>query len=234
MLERTPGLKKVAIRSLPDGGTVEEPVASERVERLCLDDQMLDQLHHLASRCEEVYGRGRDIEWAIAGGELFLLQCRAVTRAAGTPPPVVAAADPEAANAGAPVEAVHDVPLFASLRPEDAEQVASMFKERRFAAGETVTKEGSGGAAFFLIQSGEATVSVRGERKAELKAGDHFGEIALIDGGERSATVTAGDRPGLLRVDVLGLPPAGPAEPCDRLGTAPVAGEDAALRAARR
>ena len=87
---------------------------------------------------------------------------------------------------------MHDVPLFASLRPEDAEQVASMFKERRFAAGETVTKEGSGGAAFFLIQSGEATVSVRGERKAELKAGDHFGEIALIDGGERSATVTAG------------------------------------------
>ena len=91
VLERTPGLKKVAIRSLPDGGTVEEPVASERVERLCLDDQMLDQLHHLASRCEEVYGQGRDIEWAIAGGELFLLQCRAVTRAAGTPPPVVAA-----------------------------------------------------------------------------------------------------------------------------------------------
>ena len=192
VLERTPGLKKVAIRSLPDGGTVEEPVASERVERLCLDDQMLDQLHHLASRCEEVYGRGRDIEWAIAGGELFLLQCRAVTRAAGTPPPVVAVAEAEAANSGAPVEALHDVPLFASLRPEDAEQVASMFKERRFAAGETVTKEGSGGAAFFLIQSGEATVSVRGERKAELKAGDHFGEIALIDGGERSATVTAG------------------------------------------
>jgi CRP-like cAMP-binding protein len=54
-----------------------------------------------------------------------------------------------------------------------------------------VTKEGSGGAAFFLIQSGEATVSVRGKPRAGLKAGDHFGEIALIDGGERAATVTA-------------------------------------------
>ena len=31
------------------------------------------------------------------------------------------------------------------------EQITRLFKERRFAAGETVTKEGSGGAAFFLI-----------------------------------------------------------------------------------
>jgi CRP-like cAMP-binding protein len=92
---------------------------------------------------------------------------------------------------GAPVEALNEVPLFGSLRPEDAAQVASLFKERRFAAGETVTKEGSGGAAFFLIRSGEATVSVRGQPRAGLKAGDHFGEIALIDGGVRSATVTA-------------------------------------------
>ena len=28
VLERTPGLKKVAVRSLPDGGTTEEPVAA--------------------------------------------------------------------------------------------------------------------------------------------------------------------------------------------------------------
>lgn len=83
------------------------------------------------------------------------------------------------------------MPLFASLRPADVAQVASLFKERRFAAGETVTKEGSGGAAFFLIQSGEATVSVHGQPRAGLKAGDHFGEIALIDGGARAATVTA-------------------------------------------
>jgi Pyruvate phosphate dikinase, AMP/ATP-binding domain/Cyclic nucleotide-binding domain len=186
VLERTPGLKKVAIRSLPDGGTVEEPVASEFVERLCLDDDQLGKLSQLASRCEQVYGPDRDIEWAIAGDELFLLQCRAVTRAQGKPTPAAPAAD-----AGVHVEVVGHVPLFASLRPEDAEQVARLFKERRFAAGETVTKEGSGGAAFFLIQSGEATVSVGGKPRAGLKPGDHFGEIALIDGGERAATVTA-------------------------------------------
>ena len=81
VLDRTPGLKKIAIRSLPDGGTVEDEVAPELAEALCLDDEQLEQLHQLATRCEDVYGPGRDIEWAIAGGELYLLQCRAVTRA---------------------------------------------------------------------------------------------------------------------------------------------------------
>ena len=81
VLDRTPGLKKIAVRTLSDGGTVEEEVAPELVEQLCLDDGQLEQLHLLAGRCEQVYGPGRDIEWAIAGGELYLLQCRAVTRA---------------------------------------------------------------------------------------------------------------------------------------------------------
>jgi pyruvate,water dikinase len=81
VLERVPGLKRIAIRALPDGGTVEEEVPPERQEALCLDDAQLAKLNALAGRCEEVYGAGRDIEWAIAGGELYLLQCRPVTKA---------------------------------------------------------------------------------------------------------------------------------------------------------
>jgi phosphoenolpyruvate synthase/pyruvate phosphate dikinase len=79
VLERTPGRKDVEFRSLPDGGTVEAEVAAELVERLCLDDRQLAQLGGLAERCELVYGPARDIEWAIADGDLYLLQCRAVT-----------------------------------------------------------------------------------------------------------------------------------------------------------
>jgi pyruvate,water dikinase len=75
-------LKKVAIRTLPEGGTVEEQVAPELAEQLCLDDAQLGQLNDLATRCERVYGEGRDIEWAFADGQLYLLQCRAVTRTA--------------------------------------------------------------------------------------------------------------------------------------------------------
>ena len=81
VLDRKPGLKKIAIRARPDGGTVEEEVAPELVEQLCLDDDQLAKLNRLADRVEQVYGPARDIEWALAGGELYLLQCRAVTRA---------------------------------------------------------------------------------------------------------------------------------------------------------
>jgi CRP-like cAMP-binding protein len=92
---------------------------------------------------------------------------------------------------GAPVDVIKRIPLFADLNKRETQQIARLFKERRFAAGETVAREGSGGAAFFFIDSGEATVSVRGADRGTLTAGDYFGEIALIDGGERSATVTA-------------------------------------------
>lgn len=82
VLERTPGLKSVAIRSDPNRGTIEEKVHAELVERLCLEDDQLIELNKLASRCEDVYGAARDIEWALTGGTLYLLQCRAITRSA--------------------------------------------------------------------------------------------------------------------------------------------------------
>ena len=92
---------------------------------------------------------------------------------------------------GAPVEALRRVPLFADLTKREVLQIARLFKERRFSAGKIVVKEGSGGAAFFVIESGEATLVVSGKRKGTLRPGDYFGEIALIDEGKRMATITA-------------------------------------------
>jgi CRP/FNR family cyclic AMP-dependent transcriptional regulator len=92
---------------------------------------------------------------------------------------------------GAPIESLRRVPLFADLGTRDLQQIARLFKARRFSEGQTVIKEGSGGAAFFVIESGEATVFVNGRKKASLKPGDYFGEIALIDAGTRTATITA-------------------------------------------
>ena len=185
VLERTPGVKKIAIRAAANGGTFDETVAPERVEQLCLDDDQLAQLNALAERCEEVYGPARDIEWAFAGGQLFLLQCRAVTRAGSS------SRSTGPATTSGSIEVIERVPLFANMSPRDVEGIAALFKERRFAAGETITKEGAGGAAFFVIESGEATVSVGGRQRATLTSGDYFGEIALIDEGARSATITA-------------------------------------------
>ena len=82
VLERRPGVKQIAVRSLPDGGTVEAEVLPDLVEHLCVDDSQLDALNDLARRCEDVYGPDRDIEWALADGIVYLLQCRAVTRMA--------------------------------------------------------------------------------------------------------------------------------------------------------
>lgn len=92
---------------------------------------------------------------------------------------------------GAPIEALQRVPLFADLNVREVRQVARLFKERSFSAGEAVIQEGSGGAAFFVIQSGEAEVLIRGRKKGTLKAGEFFGEIALIDDGPRMASIMA-------------------------------------------
>jgi len=89
------------------------------------------------------------------------------------------------------VELLERVPLFADFDRHDLERLARSFKERTFHAGSTVAGEGKTGAGFFVIESGEATVSVRGDERGKLGPGDHFGEIALIDDGARSATVTA-------------------------------------------
>jgi CRP-like cAMP-binding protein len=93
----------------------------------------------------------------------------------------------------APLEAMREVPLFHELDDAELEQVARLFKQRTFAPQETVAKEGSGGAAFYLIESGTATVTVGGQERSSLGPGDYFGEIALIDEGARSATITAND-----------------------------------------
>ena len=83
------------------------------------------------------------------------------------------------------------MPLFSDLERKELQQVAGSMKERTFQAGETVTREGQGGVGFFVIEDGEAEVSVRGERKATLGAGDYFGEVALLGENARSATITA-------------------------------------------
>jgi CRP-like cAMP-binding protein len=91
----------------------------------------------------------------------------------------------------APVELLQRVPLFADFERGDLQRLAKSFKERTFAAGSTVSAEGKSGAGFFVIESGEATVTVRDTERGKLGPGDYFGEIALIDDGGRSATVIA-------------------------------------------
>ena len=95
------------------------------------------------------------------------------------------------AVARASAEMLKKVPLFAGLDSRELEQISSSMRERRFAAGDTVTEEGAGGAGFFVVESGEADVTVDGQARGTIGPGDYFGEIALLTGSDRTATITA-------------------------------------------
>jgi CRP-like cAMP-binding protein len=91
----------------------------------------------------------------------------------------------------APEELIRQVPLFANLSKSEMQGLSSSMKERQFDEGDTIAAEGATGVGFFIIDEGEATVSVRGDEVRTLKHGDYFGEVALIDDGARTATITA-------------------------------------------
>jgi CRP/FNR family transcriptional regulator, cyclic AMP receptor protein len=91
----------------------------------------------------------------------------------------------------APVDLLRNVPLFQGLSQKELKQLADNFTQRTFREGTELTAEGQGGVGFFVIESGEAIVTVEGLERRRLGPGDYFGEIALVDGGLRTATITA-------------------------------------------
>jgi CRP-like cAMP-binding protein len=91
----------------------------------------------------------------------------------------------------APIEMLKRVPIFKGLSDKQLSTLAANFSDRSFRTGQELTAEGQGAAGFFVIESGEADVTVDGEFRRTLGPGDYYGEIALIDGGLRTATITA-------------------------------------------
>jgi len=89
-------------------------------------------------------------------------------------------------------EDLSQVPLFGDLNKRQLRKLASGFKERSFAPGRTVVREGHmDGVGFFVIVEGTAAVSVSGSTVSIIGPGDHFGELAMITEQARAATVTA-------------------------------------------
>ena len=90
-----------------------------------------------------------------------------------------------------PVDLLQRVPIFQGLDRRELERIAASMKQRTFRTGDTVTSEGQGGVGFFVIEDGKAKVTVGGEDRRTLGAGDYFGEVALLTDRPRTATITA-------------------------------------------
>lgn len=93
--------------------------------------------------------------------------------------------------AGASIETLRRVSLFEDLDSMELQSVADSMHEANVPAGAVVTAEGGPGDGFFVMESGEAEVTVEGQPRAAMTAGDYFGEIALLMGSDRTATVKA-------------------------------------------
>jgi len=95
------------------------------------------------------------------------------------------------AVAGPSIDVLQRVPLFSGLDRRELEQIAASMRERDVSSGDVVLEQGAGGAGFFIVDQGEADVTVDGDHVGTVGPGDYFGEIALLTGSDRTATVTA-------------------------------------------
>lgn len=93
---------------------------------------------------------------------------------------------------------------FAHLPPENIGQLLGRIEVVAVWANDVIIREGDEGDYYYMMESGRAQVTrlVGGEEMllAELKAGDVFGEEALVSGAKRNATVTMKSNGMLMRV----------------------------------
>jgi len=93
-------------------------------------------------------------------------------------------------------ESLSNVPLFRRLTPAELEQLAAEVDQVRFTGNETIFNEQDRGDALYVVDSGSVRIWVLDEdvkpvTLAELKPGEFFGELAVLDRGPRSTNATA-------------------------------------------
>ncbi|HEY1098615.1 MAG TPA: cyclic nucleotide-binding domain-containing protein, partial [Myxococcota bacterium] len=97
------------------------------------------------------------------------------------------------------------VPLFSSLSPSRFTELVKALKCWEAAPGAVIVTEGEPGDSLFVIARGAVVVERRGDNGpvelARMRAGEFFGEIAILAERPRAASVTATKPTELLEID---------------------------------
>ncbi len=94
--------------------------------------------------------------------------------------------------------------VFAPLAPQEIRNLLSSLHVKEYAPGEAIIREGESGDAFYILRSGSAEVikeSDGGRVLNRLKAGDSFGELALLTGQARAATIITKESASVFRLE---------------------------------
>lgn len=97
------------------------------------------------------------------------------------------------------------VKILDSIDSYERAKIADVIQEKDYNAGERVIREGEDGSTFYLVISGDAYAEklIDGKNKEVMKyrAGDYFGELALLKNEPRAATIVARSQLKLALID---------------------------------
>lgn len=100
---------------------------------------------------------------------------------------------------------LQQVPLFRTLERKHLAILAEMMHRQHYRKGQTIFYQGDPGNAMYLVITGSVLLTLPSAAGSEVivalaRPGDHFGELAVLDGGPRYVTAVAQEATEVLAI----------------------------------